>query len=118
MDLYSRWILFSLIIYLFFWECFFFLWDLLFLKGYLCCICLVLLLSWKTSLFSTELNKICTGLLIDLFWIGRGILIMGFGDKKGYLDDQFKQLQKLLQNENNPNFVVDFLFSSMILRSS
>ena len=43
---------------------------------------------------------------------------MGFGDKKGYLDDQFKQLQKLLQNENNPNFVVDFLFSSMILRSS
>ena len=43
---------------------------------------------------------------------------MGFGDKKGCLDDQFKQLQKLLQNENNPDFVVDFLFSLMILRSS
>ena len=43
---------------------------------------------------------------------------MGFGDKKGRLDDQFKQLQKLLQNENNPDFMVDFLFSLMILRSS
>ena len=84
-----------------FWECFFFPWDLLFLKGYLCCICLVLLLSWKTSLCSTELIKIFTSLLINLVWIGRGILIIGIGDKKGYLDDQFKQLQKLLQNENN-----------------
>ena len=42
---------------------------------------------------------------------------MGFGDKKRYLDDQFK-LQKLLQNENNPDLVVDFLFSLMILRRS
>ena len=109
-DLYSRWILFSLSTYFFFWECFFFPWDLLFLKGYLCCICLVLLLSWKTSLFSTKLNKIFTGLLINLVWIGRGILIIGIGDKKWYLDDQFKQLQKLLQNENNSDFVVDFYF--------
>ena len=38
--------------------------------------------------------------------------------KKGYLDDQFKQLEKLLQNENNSDFVVDFLFYLMILRSS
>ena len=57
-------------------------------------------------------------MLINLVWIGRGILIIGIGDKKGYLDDQFKQLQKLLQNENNSDFVVDFLFHLMILRSS
>ena len=74
--------------------------------------------SWKTSLFSTELNRIFIGLLINLVWIGQGILIIGIGDKKGYLDDQFEQLQKLLQNENNLDFVVDFLFSLMILRSS
>ena len=73
---------------------------------------------FKVTNDSTLKKNIRLDLLINLFWIGRGILIMGFGDKKGYLDDQFKQLQKLLQNENNPNFVVDFLFSLMILRSS
>ena len=29
-----------------------------------------------------------------------------------------EQLQKLLQNENNPDFVVEFLFPLIILRSS
>ena len=41
------------------------------------------------------LVSLCVSLSI---WLGRENLMGFVGDEKGYLDDQFEQLQKLLQN--------------------